>query len=51
MHVHVNKLYNAHYIIQNIVENNNVLCWIAKASVGTKSNQLENVLTSHKLIK
>lgn len=51
MHVHINKLFNAHYIIQNIVENNNDLCWIAKVRVGTKLNQLENVLTSHKLIK
>ena len=41
MHVHVNELYNAHYIIQNRVEANN----------DVKLNRLKNVLTSHKLIK
>ena len=47
MHVHVNGLFNVHYIIQKRVENNNNLCWIAKAHVEIKLNQLENALTHH----
>ena len=51
MHVHVNERFNAHYIIQKRVENNNDLCWIAKTHVEIKSNQVENVWTCHKLIE
>ena len=50
MHVHMNELFNAHYIIQKRVESND-LCWIAKAHVEIKLNQLESVLTHHQLIE
>ena len=32
IYMHVNELFNAHYIMLNKMENNN-LCWIAKANV------------------
>ena len=51
MHVHMNELFNAHYIIQKRMENNNDLCWIAKVHVEKKSDRLENVLTCHKFIE